>query len=162
MINFSLIILEYTSSENLISCEQKWIDLLKPEYNINPTAGSSKGYKHLEENLEKMRSAALGRKHTEEIRREMSESRRGINNSFFGKTHTDETKSIISAERRNRLVPPVPGILVEILDIETDITTTFNSIRSAADSIGSDIKTILRREKSQLAKGINTPIEVDI
>lgn len=51
----------------------------------------------------------------------------------------------------------MPGILVEILDIETDITTTFNSIRSAADSIGSDIKTILRREKSQLAKGINTP-----
>jgi S-adenosylmethionine synthetase len=51
----------------------------------------------------------------------------------------------------------VPGISVDIMDIETNITTSFNSIRSAADSIGSDIKTILRRDKSQLAKGINTP-----
>lgn len=46
MTNFSLLILEYTDSDNLISCEQKWIDLLKPDYNLNPLAGSSKGYKH--------------------------------------------------------------------------------------------------------------------
>lgn len=137
---FSLEILEYCDKQETFVREQYYLDLLQPEYNICKVAGVYAGYKH-----------------SEEIRREMSESRRGINNSFFGKTHTDETKSIISAERRNRLVPPVPGILVEILDIETDITTTFNSIRSAADSIGSDIKTILRREKSQLAKGINTP-----
>lgn len=157
MVNFSLVILAYTDTDSLLSCEQKWIDLLKPEYNLSLNAGNTKGYKHSQESLNKMSKAAIGRNHTEEVKREMSESRRGKNNSFFGKTHTDETKSIISAERRNRLVPPVPGILVEILDIETDITTTFNSIRSAADSIGSDIKTILRREKSQLAKGINTP-----
>lgn len=157
MINFSLIILEYTNSENLISCEQKWIDLLKPEYNINPTAGSSKGYKHLEENLEKMRSAALGRKHTEEVRREMSESRRGTNNPFFGKTHSEEALALIKAAAKNREKPPVPGIEVDITDLETKLTTTYDSVRKAADAINSDIKTILRREKSQLTKGINTP-----
>jgi len=58
--NFSLVILEYTSSEDLIACEQKWIDLLKPEYNTNPTAGSSKGYIHTAESIEKMCIAGLG------------------------------------------------------------------------------------------------------
>jgi len=32
---------------------QKWIDFLKPEYNTNPSAGNSKGYKHRIESLEK-------------------------------------------------------------------------------------------------------------
>nr|YP_010846106.1 GIY-YIG homing endonuclease [Cyathus pallidus]WEV87293.1 GIY-YIG homing endonuclease [Cyathus pallidus] len=50
MRNFSLSILEYTDEDNLISTEQKWIDNLKPEYNLNPTAGSSKGYKHTIDN----------------------------------------------------------------------------------------------------------------
>ena len=34
MKNFSLVILEYSDSENLVLCEQKWINFLKPEYNI--------------------------------------------------------------------------------------------------------------------------------
>jgi hypothetical protein len=33
----------------------------------------------------------------------------------------------------------------------------YSSIRKAAESINSDIKTILRREKIQTEKGINTP-----
>nr|YP_009262017.1 GIY-YIG endonuclease [Chrysoporthe austroafricana]AMX22092.1 GIY-YIG endonuclease [Chrysoporthe austroafricana] len=36
MDNFSLVILEYTTSDDLILCEQKWMDLLKPVYNLNP------------------------------------------------------------------------------------------------------------------------------
>lgn len=137
---FSLEILEYCDKQETFVREQYYLDLLEPDYNICKFSGVYAGYKH-----------------PDEIRREMSESRRGINNAFFGKTHSEEAKSMISAARRNRLSPPVAGILVDILDIETNITTTFNSIRSAAASIGSDIKTILRREKSQLAKGINTP-----
>lgn len=85
MSNFSLYILEYTNSENLIVCEQKWIDLLKPDYNINPLAGNSKGYKHTEESLEKMRSLALGRKHSEKVKLAMSDSHKKENNPFYGK-----------------------------------------------------------------------------
>lgn len=51
MNNFNLHILEYTDSNNLIKCEQKWIDLIKPEYNTNLTAGSTKGYKHSIESI---------------------------------------------------------------------------------------------------------------
>lgn len=87
----------------------------------------------------------------------MSESKKGENNSFYGKTHTEENKTIMSSMRKARLTQPVSGIQVEVLDLETNITTTFDSIRKAALAINSDIKTILRREKSQLEKGINTP-----
>jgi hypothetical protein len=57
----------------------------------------------------------------------------------------------------NRENLPVPGIEVEITDLQTKLTTTYDSIHKAANAIDSDIKTILRREKSQLEKGVNTP-----
>jgi hypothetical protein len=107
--------------------------------------------------VEKIRKAATGRKHTEEVKREMSESRRGMNNSFYGKTHTEGALTLIKAAAANRLEPGVPGIEVEVTDIETKVTSTYDSIRKAATALDSDIKTILRREKTQTAKGINTP-----
>jgi group I intron endonuclease len=55
MTNFTLYILEYTNSENIISREQNWIDIVKPEYNTKPNAANSKGYKHTDETIEKMR-----------------------------------------------------------------------------------------------------------
>jgi group I intron endonuclease len=133
------------------------MNFLNPEYNLNPIAGNSKGYKHTPESLEKIRKAATGRKHTEEVRCEMSESRRGINNPFYGKTHTEDSLALIKAAAANRLEPGVPGIEVEITDLETKVTSVYDSIRKAATALDSDIKTILRREKNQTAKGINTP-----
>jgi len=53
--NFKLEILEYCEKENALFREQHYIDLLKPEYNINPIAGSSLGYKHTEQSLTLMR-----------------------------------------------------------------------------------------------------------
>ena len=143
MVNFSLVILAYTDTDSLLSCEQKWIDLLKPEYNLSPNAGNTKGYKHNQGSIDKMREAALGRNHTEEVKREMSESRMGKNNSFFGKTHSEEALALIRAAALNREKPSVPGLEVEISDLQTKLTTTYDSVRKAADAINSDIKTIL-------------------
>jgi hypothetical protein len=47
--NFSLEILEYCDPKDVIKREQYYIDLLKPQYNVLKTAGSSTGYKHTEE-----------------------------------------------------------------------------------------------------------------
>ena len=47
--NFSLEILEYCEPKDLISREQYYLDLIKPEYNILKIAGSSLGYRHTEE-----------------------------------------------------------------------------------------------------------------
>nr|YP_009364300.1 GIY endonuclease [Ophiocordyceps sinensis]ARF03422.1 GIY endonuclease [Ophiocordyceps sinensis]QDH07198.1 GIY-YIG endonuclease [Ophiocordyceps sinensis] len=82
---FNIHILEDSNSENLIMCEQKWIDLINPAYNTNPIAGSTKGYTHTTEAKEKMRILATGRKHTDEVIDLMSKNRRGINNSFYNK-----------------------------------------------------------------------------
>jgi hypothetical protein len=40
------------------------------------------------------------------------------------------------------------GVEVEITDLETKLTVTYESIRKAAKAINSDIKSLSRREKS--------------
>lgn len=54
--HFKLEILEYCAVENIRAREQYYLDTLKPEYNILLTAGSSLGFKHSEEGLEKLRA----------------------------------------------------------------------------------------------------------
>jgi len=157
MANFSLAILEYTDSENLLSCEQKWIDYFKPEYNLTPMAGNTKGYKHTQESLDKIRLAVLGRKHTEKVKLAMSTYRMGVNNPFYGKIHSENTIKLMKDSALARGTIPVTAIKVEVIDLNTKITTLYNSIREAAVALDSDIKTLLRREKVQLSKGVNTP-----
>ena len=48
---FRLDILEYCDGKEVIYREQYYLDLLKPEYNILKTAGSSLGFKHTSETL---------------------------------------------------------------------------------------------------------------
>jgi group I intron endonuclease len=156
MANFTLVILEYTNEENVISCEQQYINRFKPEYYLNPTAGNSLGYKHTPESNIKIREAALGRKYSEEVKKLMSENRKGESNPFYGKKHTLDSLELIKFAAKNRTNPPVAVLEVEITDLDTKTTTVYNSIRKAAESINSDIKTILRREKLQIEKGINT------
>jgi len=58
--NFSLEILEYCDEkELLLKREQYYLDNLKPQYNIVEIAGSTLGYKHTEESIEKMRNFVL-------------------------------------------------------------------------------------------------------
>ena len=51
--NFQLEILEYCTVENVISREQYYLNLLKPEYNLQSSAGSRLGSKHSDETREK-------------------------------------------------------------------------------------------------------------
>ena len=107
MANFTLVILEYTNEENVISCEQEYINRFKPEYNLNPTAGNSSGYRHTPESVIKIREAALGRKHSEEVKKLMSLSRNGENNPFYGKNHTLDTLKLLKIAAQSRTNPPV-------------------------------------------------------
>ena len=67
---FSLYILEYCTSENVIEREQYYLDLIKPEYNIVEKAGSTIGYKHTEDSLAKMRNFVL----SDEVRKRKASS----------------------------------------------------------------------------------------
>jgi hypothetical protein len=104
-----------------------------------------------------MRVAALGRKQSEDVKKSMSLNRKQENNSFFGKKHKEESIVLMKKAALNRDKLPKPGIEVEITDLETKLTNSYSSIRQAALALNSDIKTILRREKLQIEKGINTP-----
>jgi len=150
--NFSLVILEYSNSENLILCEQKWINLLKPEYNIKYMVKNIKNCKHVIENKKKTRKISINKKHTEEVKQVINDYCKNENNSFYDKKPLTLLKT---TSKTNKL--STSRLEVEITDIKTKITTIFSSIRKAAKAIDSDIKTILRREKLQINKGLNTP-----
>lgn len=57
--NFVFEILEYCEKESLIIKEQSWMDFCKPDYNLNPVAGSNLGRKWSNEVKENMRQAKL-------------------------------------------------------------------------------------------------------
>ncbi len=73
---FTFEVLEYCSKDVLIEREQVYIDSYdfdKDLYNINPTAGSSKGKKHTPETIAKMKAWIP----TEETKKRMSEAHKG-------------------------------------------------------------------------------------
>jgi group I intron endonuclease len=94
---FSLEILEYCDSSELLTREKHFMDLLKPEYNIalGPAAPMS------------------GRKHLDETRKKMSDAHKGLhvgeNNIMFGKNHSDETRKKISGATSGENNPSVSG-----------------------------------------------------
>jgi len=133
--NFKLEILEYCEKENALFREQHYIDLLKPEYNINPIAGSSLGYKHTEQSLAlmggwerseemkaKMSASQMGRKKSLESRAKMSASKMGNSNA---KNHPNSLK-------------------IEVTDLEKDTSTIYNSMREAAKALNIHVSIISR------------------
>ena len=89
-------ILETTDiRENCLLLEQKWIDSLKPEYNICPTAGNCLGRKFTKETKLKMSNAWRGRKVSEETKKRISEALKG-NTHTLGYKHTKESRKKMS------------------------------------------------------------------
>jgi group I intron endonuclease len=82
--NFSLDILDYCELNLLISREQYYLDLLKPEYNILKIAHSSLGFKH-----------------SEATKIKMSIAHKGVLNPFYGKIHTKETRKIMDLSQKS-------------------------------------------------------------
>jgi len=121
-------IIEYCDPENCIPREQFYIDLLKPEYNILPKAGSNLGFKHSEETLNKMR----GRIFSIETLAKMSIARKGNKNAMFGRIGIKHPMyGKLKPEGSGR-----PSQKISVLDTLTNKKTVFDSIGSAAEAIG--------------------------
>jgi group I intron endonuclease len=71
--SFSLEILEYCEPDNVVTREQHYLDLLKPEYNILKIAGSLKGFRHSEATKELMKIARKDRIISEETKLKLAE-----------------------------------------------------------------------------------------
>jgi group I intron endonuclease len=83
--DFIFIVFEYCDPKDLLFREQYYLNCLKPQYNINPTAGSW-----------------LGAKHSTETIANMSLAKTGENNPMFGKNLTVETKARISEANKGK------------------------------------------------------------
>jgi group I intron endonuclease len=121
---FKFEILEYCDPSKLIEREQYYIDLLKPEYNVLKIAGSS-----------------LGAKHSEEAKAKIADALKGDNNPMYGKkrVHSLETLAKISEVNKGKARAEGAGRLAErisVLDLETNISTEYDSISSAAIAVG--------------------------
>ena len=79
-----------------------------PVYNILYKAENSLGFTHTEEPFEKMKKKALGRTHSLEVRKRMSENRKGSNNSFCSSLspHPPSFGSLSYAKLKERVRRP--------------------------------------------------------
>ena len=73
---------------------------------IKKIVEARKGYTHSEETRKKIAIANTGKKLTEEVKLHISQAKKGkgcgIDNSFYGKKHSDETKQLIGSYNKKR------------------------------------------------------------
>jgi group I intron endonuclease len=93
--NFEFKILLYCEPFELLRYEQWFIDNLKPEYNILPTAGSCLGVKQTSEHIEKRTKYIRGNKMSDEARHNMSLA-------HLGKKQTIEHIEKVAASHRGK------------------------------------------------------------
>jgi group I intron endonuclease len=156
---FTLEILEYCEPNDCIKREQYYLDIFQPEYNILRTAGSSLGHKHSEETRAKISANLLGKTHsdetkgkisaailgkirTEEVRAKMCAAKMGANNPMFGIPRPEGAGS--------------PSQPIEVVDMEKNETTIYNSMSEAARALNinkSRISTYFSNNQKKPYKG---------
>jgi group I intron endonuclease len=104
--NFSLEILEYCEIEELLEREDYYLTNFKPEYNLVTKAGSTLGYKHTPESIEKMRNFIL----SEEVK---------------------ERKALATKNATEKI-----RISVIVKNIKTNEESEYISLKEAGQSIG--------------------------
>lgn len=122
---FRFYIIGNCSTDEILKLEQKYIDQIKPEYNLSPTAGNCLGVKHSDATRKKM----TGRKLSVETRSKMSNAKKGIifsdehrlkiakankekaqcsefrkkmSETHKGKWHSEETRQLMCETRKGR------------------------------------------------------------
>lgn len=161
--NFSLTILEYCDLDVLLEREQHYIDSLKPEYNICPTAGSTLGKLHSEKAKLKISTtkkgsgvgesnSMYGKVHTEEAIKKMSEAKLGrtlsdelkakLSKAAMGRKFTNEHLANMAVSRKNSLK-------LGVLDLQTGIETTYPSISAAMRELNIPASSITSWIKSE-------------
>lgn len=121
--NFSLSILEYCDISELISRENYYINLIKPEYNILQVAGSSLGRILSQESKDKIRVSLLNKFSGE---KNPMFGLIGEDHPRFGKTHSTETRLSLRKSK---------GTPVEVLDMQTNLKLSYYSFNEAAEAI---------------------------
>jgi hypothetical protein len=77
----------------------------------------------------------------------MSAAAKGSGNPFYGKTHSEETRAKVSEAAKTWFKSNDTGFVVEVLDLENNITTEYRSINEAARSLNINVGSLLYWEK---------------
>ena len=129
--------LEIIEKDNLIICEQKWIDVLKEQYelyNLNMIAGSFLGRKHTDETKKKLSVFRTGQKVSEEVKLKISNS---LKDREFSNTHRENlaiksrgennARSTLTSEQviliRNKYIPNEYGYRKLAKEFNTTVST---------------------------------------
>lgn len=155
--NIALIIIEFTDKTKVVETEQKWLDLLKPEYNISKLASSPAGYNHSVETKIRIAAGRLGTKHLDKTRELMSRSHTFLSQTGR-KVHSPETKAKLKehfvkvkekvVERLLKQSQEV-SISVKVTDLKTNEITNYDSMETASKSLGISRSTLpLRRKRN--------------
>jgi group I intron endonuclease len=103
--NFVYGIVEIIESNLLEEKEKYYIEkynTLNNGYNMTIGGDGKFGWKATPETKEKMKKSATGRVLSEEVKRKISEAKKGSFGTFTGKKHTEETKEKISQSKKGK------------------------------------------------------------
>nr|YP_010044461.1 hypothetical protein J6816_mgp30 [Tolypocladium guangdongense]QPF24406.1 hypothetical protein [Tolypocladium guangdongense] len=139
--NFTLEILEYCKSDELIEREQYYLDFLNPEYNILKHAYSLLGFKHSAENIAKFKLKTISEEHknllssvhsgkevSQEVRDKLSLATTNYKNN---NPLSPEALANITAKTTER-----EGVSVRLLNTQTNEILDFPTLTKAAEYLG--------------------------
>lgn len=130
--NFSLDILEYCEPNKLTTREQYYFDLLKPEYNICKTAGSTLGKMHTESTKEKIRNSLTGKNNPNFGKHYSYERRKNIGKAIKLSNKIRSIMPKMRLETKLKLSLVSIGVNVKMYDCSNNLIKEFPSINSAA------------------------------
>jgi group I intron endonuclease len=152
--NFSFEILEFTAFESTRSRESHYIKTLSPIYNILPSAESSEGYMHTEENKTKMRenysqqrrdtigNLNRGKPLAESTRKLMSDT--ALNRREENKAHRKKRSTAFNQATFSKQTRISHGETKEVLGI-------YPSLKAACKAHGGNYRTFKRRVNTGIA-----------
>ena len=148
-------VLELTTKDKLLNREQFYMDTMKPEYNKAPTAGSPRGFRVSEETKRKLSIShkglntwMKGRKLSLETRQKLSLANKGRKKSYShpawnkGLSFSLESRQKMSLAKKGKKRSKIYPRLVRAV-IRND-NTIFDTVKNAALAIGAKPNTIVK------------------
>lgn len=162
--NFKFEILEYCAVDNILVREQKYLDELKPKYNVSKNATAFmlgiKRPKSFGENISRLKKGNKyfeGKTHTDKAKRKIAISKLG-NNWNVGKSHCQETKDKIREKTLKQFKDGMPietrrklGKPVVQLSMDFEFIAKYYTAKEAAEATG-----ISKSHMCSVCKGYRT------
>ena len=139
--NFAVLIVEYVDIENLSVRETYYITHLLPYYNVLKQGYSSIGYKHTEATKQMLSELAKNRIHSDKTKALISRALVGVNNPFYNKNHSIESKL--------RMIEAKSAYPVYIYNSFKILLVIFPSVKTLAKLINSNHSTIVSYIKNE-------------